>query len=95
MLGSIAFAFALFQPLGALFRPHPDAGSRWIFNWLHWFGGNAGHITATAAILLATRLKTASLPESFLYIVMAWILFHVVMHIILQFHSSCSGNSSK
>lgn len=93
VLGSIAFAFALFQPLGALFRPHPDAGSRWIFNWLHWFGGNAGHITATAAILLATRLKTASLPESFLYIVMAWILFHVVMHIILQFHSSCSGNS--
>lgn len=95
ILGSIAFTFALLNPIGALFRPHPDAANRWVFNWMHWFGGNAGHITAAAAILLASRLKVANLPESFLYIVMAWIIFHVAAHLILQFHTACISSSSK
>lgn len=91
----MAFTFAILNPLGALFRPHPDASNRWLFNWLHWFGGNVGHITAAAAILLASGLSAAALPKSFLFIVMAWILIHVLMHFIFQFHTSCVNNSSK
>lgn len=95
IVGSIAFTFALLQPIGAFFRPHPDAPGRWLFNWGHWLGGNIGHITALAAILFATRLATARLSESFLYTVIGWILFHVVVHLIFQFHNSCIGTKRK
>ena len=93
VVGTIAFICALLQPFGALFRPHPDASSRWIFNWAHWFGGNLGQISAVAAILLATSLKSAGLPQLFLYVVLGWISFHVLVHLILQIHSACSTRS--
>ena len=93
--GSIAFTFALIQPIGALFRPLPDAGNRWLFNWLHWFGGTFGHILATAAILLTSRFKLLNLPQSFLYIALAWIISHVIHHLLFQFVSFCSFGSSK
>lgn len=85
---------AILQPIGALFRPHPGTSKRWLFNWAHWFGGTAGQITAAAAILLASKLKLANLSDSFLYIAIVWILCHVVLHLLFQFHSFCTSSSS-
>ncbi|KAH9497070.1 DOMON domain-containing protein frrs1L, variant 2 [Dermatophagoides farinae] len=94
IFGSIAFTLAILQPIGALFRPHPGTSKRWLFNWAHWFGGTAGQITAAAAILLASKLKLANLSDSFLYIAIVWILCHVVLHLLFQFHSFCTSSSS-
>nr|XP_027199539.1 putative ferric-chelate reductase 1 homolog [Dermatophagoides pteronyssinus] len=94
ILGSIAFTLAILQPIGALFRPHPGTPKRWLFNWAHWFGGTAGQITAAAAILLASKLKLANLPDSFLYIAIVWIFCHVILHLLFQFHSFCTSSSS-
>ncbi|KAF7492752.1 hypothetical protein SSS_01270 [Sarcoptes scabiei] len=90
ILGSIAFTLALLQPVGAFFRPHPDASNRWMFNWGHWFGGNLGHIAATAAVMMASKLKLANLNDSFLYITVIWVLCHVILNLLFQFHSFCS-----
>ncbi|XP_054159261.1 putative ferric-chelate reductase 1 homolog isoform X2 [Oppia nitens] len=87
IFGSIAFTLALLNPIGALLRPHPDAPNRWIFNWGHWFGGNVGHITAIIAIFLATTLKLADLPKPFLWTVISFVIFYVIVHLILQFHT--------
>jgi hypothetical protein len=69
------------------FRPHPEASNRWIFNWFHWFCGNFGHITAIIAIFLATNLKLADLPNTpFLWTIISFVIFHVFIHFVLQFH---------
>lgn len=47
ILGVITTAICFFQPFGALFRPSPTSSKRPIFNWLHWFAGNAAHILAS------------------------------------------------
>lgn len=47
LLGIITVVLAIFQPLSAFFRPHPDSSRRPFFNWLHWFVGNAAHIIAS------------------------------------------------
>lgn len=95
ILGSIAFTFALLNPIGAFFRPHPGTSNRWLFNWGHWLGGNVGHIAAVAAILVAFRLKAANLTDSFIFVVIAWILFHVVTHLVFQIHQSCANTRRK
>lgn len=93
ILGSIAFTLAILQPIGALCRPHPTSSKRWIFNWMHWLGGNAAHIAAASAILLATKLKLANLTDSFLYIAIVWILCHVILHLVFQVHSCCTSDT--
>lgn len=47
ILGLATLILTIIQPLGAYFRPHPDSSQRPIFNWLHWFFGNAAHIVAS------------------------------------------------
>ena len=44
VLGLATLLLAFIQPFIALCRPDPEASSRWIFNWTHWFVGNAAHI---------------------------------------------------
>lgn len=47
ILGIITVVLTVLQPFGAYFRPHPESSRRPIFNWLHWFIGNAAHIVAS------------------------------------------------
>lgn len=47
ILGLVTTIICFFQPIGALFRPHPGSKNRPYFNWGHWFGGNAAHILAS------------------------------------------------
>lgn len=52
ILGVVTIVLCFIQPIGALFRPHPSARKRPIFNWLHWFIGNAAHIVSSEFLLL-------------------------------------------
>lgn len=62
ILGTIVTVLCFLQPIGAFFRPHPGTPKRPIFNWLHWFGGNAAHIVASKYFFL----HFASLPLSYI-----------------------------
>lgn len=76
--------FMIFQPINAMFRCSPQDKSRWIFNLIHWLCGNLAHILGLVAILLASTLSAVNLPNYFNLIVFSFIIFHVLIHIILQ-----------
>ncbi|XP_055603210.1 putative ferric-chelate reductase 1 homolog isoform X2 [Uranotaenia lowii] len=72
------------QPIGAYFRPHPGTKRRPVFNWLHWLGGNLAHILAIVAIFFAVKLQKAELPDWLDFILIAFVAFHVIMHLIFS-----------
>ncbi|XP_028167929.1 putative ferric-chelate reductase 1 homolog [Ostrinia furnacalis] len=82
--GLVTVILCFIQPIGAYFRPHPGTKKRPIFNWLHWFLGNAAHILGIATIFLAVYLQKAELPSWSVFILAAFVAFHVVMHIVLS-----------
>ncbi|XP_077500451.1 putative ferric-chelate reductase 1 homolog isoform X2 [Amblyomma americanum] len=90
ILGIVCSVLGFLQPIMALFRCHPHEDNRYIFNWGHWFNGNAAQIIGVAAIFFATGLEKAQLKGAdwFVYILAAFIGFHVLVHIIMQLHSA-------
>lgn len=84
ILGVITTVLCFFQPIGALFRPAPNAKNRPIFNWAHWLGGNLAHILAVVTIFFAVKLAKAELPEWMDWILVAYVAFHVIMHLIFS-----------
>ncbi|XP_068624123.1 putative ferric-chelate reductase 1 homolog [Battus philenor] len=82
--GIVTVILCFIQPIGAYFRPHPGTKKRPIFNWLHWFFGNAAHILGIVTIFLAVYLQKAELPIWSVYVLAAYVAFHIIMHIILS-----------
>jgi len=92
ILGCVVIGLAILQVAIALFRPHPNTPMRPIFNWVHWGIGNTAHIVGIVCIFLAWDLSLADLKrfgdESlWLWIMMAVVLFHVLMHIVMSIHT--------
>lgn len=90
ILGIVCSVLGILQPIMALFRCHPHEENRYIFNWAHWFNGNAGQIVAVATIFFAAGLEKAQLKGAdwFVYILAAFVGFHVLVHIVMQLHSA-------
>ncbi|KAI2807574.1 DOMON domain-containing protein frrs1L [Blomia tropicalis] len=86
IVGCIALAMAILNPIGAIFRPDCDAENRWVFNWIHWLMGNVGHICAIAAIFLAFELTTIRLPVAFLWSIAFYLFFHLTVHSLLTLY---------
>lgn len=84
ILGVVTTVLCFLQPIGAYFRPHPGTKRRPLFNWLHWLGGNLAHIIAIVAIFFAVKLQKAELPEWLDFILVAFVAFHVFMHLIFS-----------
>ena len=82
LLGVSTMAGMLTQVMIAMCRCSPDHGMRFIFNWIHFTLGNATHILAICTIL--TAYEATPLPILFLYLMAAFILFHIVIHLIMQ-----------
>lgn len=85
----------IFQPINAMFRCSPQDKSRWIFNLVHWLSGNLAHVFGIIAILFASTLSAINLPNYFNIIVFSFIIFHVLIHMILQsytYHIQRKGN---
>ncbi|CRL00019.1 CLUMA_CG013306, isoform A [Clunio marinus] len=82
ILGTITTVICFFQPIGAFFRPHPGSKKRPLFNWTHWLGGNLAHILAIVTIFFAVKLGKAELPEWMDFILVAYVVFHVIVHFI-------------
>ncbi|CAG0895399.1 unnamed protein product [Cyprideis torosa] len=86
LLGGISTILCFLNPFMALCRPAPDAKSRPIFNWSHWFVGNAAQILGIVAIFYAIELPKASLPTWMNWVVVAFVAFHVLAHLALSLH---------
>ncbi|XP_076355010.1 putative ferric-chelate reductase 1 homolog [Tachypleus tridentatus] len=87
ILGCVATGLALLQPIMAMLRPKPDARKRPIFNWLHWFVGNAAKIVAVLTIFFAVSLQAANLPYAYYWILVGYVAFYFLFHLIMQLHA--------
>jgi len=78
----------------AYFRPHPDTSKRWIFDWLHWFVGNAAYLLGICTLFLAVDLPAAKLNGKNVEIALIiYIIGHVITHIVLTFqHCKATNN---
>ena len=84
ILGVVTTVLCFIQPFGALFRPAPSSKNRPLFNWAHWLGGNLAHILAIVTIFFAVKLTKAELPDWMDWILVAYVAFHVSMHLIFS-----------
>ncbi|XP_071560444.1 putative ferric-chelate reductase 1 homolog isoform X1 [Temnothorax nylanderi] len=82
------------QPFMAAMRPHPGAPRRALFNWAHWFVGNVAKICALIALFFAVRLNKAKLPDWVDWILTAYVVFHVLTHLILTFLGCASDRQA-
>ncbi|XP_076166775.1 putative ferric-chelate reductase 1 homolog isoform X2 [Ptiloglossa arizonensis] len=93
-LGLATTILAFIQPFMAAARPHPGAPRRPLFNWAHWFVGNAAQICGIIAIFFAVRLNKAKLPEWVDWILVAYVVFHILTHLILTFVGCASDRQA-
>ncbi|XP_044263845.1 putative ferric-chelate reductase 1 homolog [Tribolium madens] len=84
ILGTVTTIICFIQPIGAYFRPHPGTPKRSIFNWIHWLGGNVAHIVGIVTIFFAVKLTKAELPDFVDWILVAYVAFHVIIHLVLS-----------
>ncbi|XP_072391895.1 putative ferric-chelate reductase 1 homolog [Diabrotica undecimpunctata] len=94
ILGTVTTILCFFQPIGAYFRPHPGTSKRPIFNWAHWLVGNSAHIIAIVTLFFAVGQTKAELPEQVEYILVAYVVVHVVAHLLLSLLYCVSEKSS-
>ena len=94
LLGCITTGLCFMQPFIALMRCHPDHKNRSIFNWVHWFVGNCAQIVGIVAIFFAVELDKAELPRETDYLLIAFVAFHFIMHLILSI-LMCSSDMRK
>ncbi|XP_012272303.1 putative ferric-chelate reductase 1 homolog [Orussus abietinus] len=93
-LGLATTILCFIQPFMAALRPHPGAPRRPLFNWAHWFVGNAAHICAIIAMFFAVRLNKAQLPEWVDWVLVAYVVFHVFTHLFLTFAGCASDRQA-
>jgi len=82
LLGVSTISGMILQVMIAMCRCSPDHEMRFLFNWIHFTLGNVTHILAIATII--TAYEATPLPMLFLYLMAAFILFHIMIHLIMQ-----------
>jgi len=89
-LGMVCIITAFIQPLMALLRPHPESDKRWVFNIAHFLFGNISYTFAIAAIFKAMEYSELEMPENVVYLLMAYVIVHVLIHFTLTGQRWCS-----
>jgi len=92
IMGFVTVGLTFIQPFLALLRCSPTHRNRWMFNWVHWFIGNAAQILGVACIFFATSLEKAQLPPETDFLIIAWVAFHILTHVIMSI-VSCVGEN--
>jgi len=88
IMGFVTVGLAFLQPFIALLRCNPMHRHRWIFNWVHWFIGNAAQILGILCVFFAVDLEKAQLPRPETdYLLIAFVAFHFIAHLLM----SCIG----
>lgn len=84
VIGITVTALVVLQPIGAVFRPSPTSESRPIFNSIHFFFGNVTHVLAIIAIFNAVPLAAAELPSWMSYVIVGFVVFYLLMHLLMN-----------
>ncbi|GFR30036.1 putative ferric-chelate reductase 1 homolog [Trichonephila clavata] len=87
VLGCIATALGLIQPIMALFRPAADHPKRYYFNWIHFLVGNAAHLIAIITIFFAVSLASSGLNKDFYWFMAIFVIVYLLFHLFFQVHS--------
>ncbi|KAF0292622.1 putative ferric-chelate reductase 1 [Amphibalanus amphitrite] len=95
LLGIICIALAFVQPFMALFRCAPTASRRPVFNWLHWLVGSAAHLLGIITIFLAVTLPAAQLPFWTYWVLAAFVVMHVVTHLVLSTQQCAADRAAR
>ncbi|KAH9498358.1 DOMON domain-containing protein frrs1L [Bulinus truncatus] len=83
-IGLVVIVMTFVNPIMALFRPEPKAPSRKKFNWIHWGIGTLAYIFAFALMLIGLDLTKSQADVEAIYVVFAFIGYHVVMEILIR-----------
>lgn len=87
-LGIIVVVLVVIQPIMALFRPHPEAPKRYIFNWVHWAVGMSAWILAVATVFLGVDVRTLDLPDPVDAVPVAGlVLWHILIEVVLEVYN--------
>lgn len=84
LLGCFTTAFAFLQPFAAAFRPAPTSKYRPAFNSFHFHLGTAAFYLALTALFFSVDLDKAGLPRETKYLLVAFMVIHVVVHGLLS-----------
>lgn len=93
IIGIITAGLAVIQPIMAVFRCHPGTPKRPVFNILHFCVGNAAYVLAIVTLFYAKTLAKANLPDFYMWILIAFVVFHVVVFLIMESFSCFKGKT--
>ncbi|KAK7078011.1 DOMON domain-containing protein frrs1L [Halocaridina rubra] len=82
IIGIVSVGLCFIQPFMALCRCSPTHKNRPIFNWFHWFVGNSAQILGLTSIFFGLQLFGS--PTWTWFILIVFIAFHCVVHLILS-----------
>ncbi|KAK3592565.1 hypothetical protein CHS0354_000894 [Potamilus streckersoni] len=92
VLGIIIMALTVINPVMALFRPHPDAPRRKIFNIAHFGVGTVAFILAIINIFIGVDLDMSKNVENVLWAYVGWFIFIVI---VLEIHDLMKSRKGK
>ncbi|XP_045623366.1 putative ferric-chelate reductase 1 homolog isoform X1 [Procambarus clarkii] len=93
IIGIISVGLCFLQPFIALCRCAPTSRNRPLFNWLHWFIGNCAQILGITAIFFGFPLING--PEWTTFILIIFIAFHCLIHLILSIGQCVSDSKAE
>lgn len=95
VLGILTTVLMWIQPFMAAIRPHPGTPNRPIFNWAHFLVGNFARILAVATMFLAQSLQKARLPSGFTGVLIAYVVFEFLCHLVMEGYSYVKARSGR
>uniref|UniRef100_A0A2P2I8J2 Ferric-chelate reductase 1 homolog n=3 Tax=Hirondellea gigas TaxID=1518452 RepID=A0A2P2I8J2_9CRUS len=92
-IGIVSIVLCFIQPFIAACRCSPTDSRRPVFNWIHWFVGNAAQTLGITAIFFGLELY--GLPRWTWWVMIVFVGFHCLMHIILSIGECVSDSKTK
>lgn len=95
ILGIITTIFCILNPILAMCRCNEKSRNRPIFNWLHWFVGLVATVLATPTMFIGLNLAKAHVPWWTTWVMVAFMLFHLIIELLLEIHGCINGRKQK
>ncbi|XP_076440456.1 putative ferric-chelate reductase 1 [Babylonia areolata] len=95
ILGIIIFVCIIINPILALIRPSENNKCRPVFNWFHWAFGTIANVLAIPQIFIGMDFGKANVPWWATWILVIWVIFHIVVELSLEVHQCCTYKKNK
>lgn len=94
-LGICTTILCVLNPLIALCRPSEKNKWRPVFNWFHWLFGTCAAVLATPTIFIGLNLPKSHVPWWATWVMVAFMLFHLVIELLLEIHGCLNAKKQK